>query len=79
MPRNYHLTGLPECKSLTQDQQRIIQSNVVYEKRTQEELITYMGLTKPEHLSYVEACFKNAEKLRKKFGLYEPQFIGEGF
>ncbi len=64
---------------LTQDQRQLIQSNVVYEKRSRDEIIAFIGLTAKADIAYVDECLRQKSQLQKSWGLYEPQEVASGF
>lgn len=70
---------LHHANKLTQDQRQLIQSNVVYEKRSREEIIVFIGLTTKADIAYVDECFRLKSRLQEAWGLYEPQEVATGF
>jgi hypothetical protein len=70
---------LSDGHKLTQEERKLIQSHVVYEKSSRDEILKVMNITGVKETAYVDECFEAKERLQKAWGLYECQFVGDAY
>lgn len=64
---------------LSQEDRKLIQSHVVYEKSSRDDILKMLNITGVKETAYVDECFEAKEKLQKAWGLFDCQYVGDNF